>query len=298
MPFFSIVIPTYNRADYLMIAVDSILKQTYADWELLVIDDGSTDDTKERLAAFTSDQRVKYVYQDNAKESAARNRGMAMSEGQYVCLLDSDDSFLENHLSVLFERIQKENYPVAVLHTLITRKHTNGKLADRQQTIEKLEGHHPIYKIWKNELLPSSSCIHKQITNEFQFRLDIFAGEDSEFFYRIALKYPIISIEQYTVIYLIHDTNADRFYDSKPMYFENRLHYLQVLNDRPEIKSVFPAGHFEKRMAQMNRWKAHAHYKYHERGAAIKCVLKSLTQDPSTIFKLDTYRDLARFLLK
>lgn len=298
MPFFSIVIPTYNREEILLVAVDSILKQTFTDWELLVIDDGSTDNTKSRLAEFTSDPRVKYVYQDNAKESAARNRGMAMSIGQYVCLLDSDDTFLENHLSVLFERIKQENYPVAVLHTLMTRKYTNGKLADKQQTIEKLEGFHPIYKIWKNEVLVSSACIHKQITNEYQFRVDIFAGEDTEFFYRVALKYPIISIEEYTAIYLIHETNGDRFYNSKPMYFENRLHYLKTLNANPEIKAAFPAGHFEKRMAQMNRWKATAHFNYKEKGSAIKCLLQSLGQDPSTIFELNTYRDLARFIFK
>lgn len=298
MPFFSIVIPTYNRAEILMVAVDSILKQTFTDWELLVIDDGSTDNTKSRLAEFTSDPRVKYVYQDNAKESAARNRGMAMSAGQYVCLLDSDDTFLDNHLSVLYERIEKENFPVAVLHTLMTRKYTSGKLADKQQTIQKFEGQHPIYKIWKNELLVSSACIHKKITDEYQFRVDIFAGEDTEFFFRVALKYPIISIEVYTAIYLIHETNGDRFYNSKPMYFENRLHYLKVLESNPDIKAAFPEGHFGKRMAQMNRWKANAHFNYKEKGAAIKCLLKSVTLDPSTLFQMGTYRDLARYILK
>jgi glycosyltransferase involved in cell wall biosynthesis len=91
-----------------MEAVDSVLEQTFQDFELLVIDDGSTDNTKElMLDAAQKDQRIRYIYQDNAERSAARNHGIELAKGNYICFLDSDDVYLDNHLSSFLETIEK-----------------------------------------------------------------------------------------------------------------------------------------------------------------------------------------------
>ena len=89
-PAVSVIIPCYNHAHYLCRAVQSVLAQTYADWEAIIVDDGSTDNTREVATRF-SDPRVRYIYQENRGLSAARNTGISAAQGSYLAFLDADD---------------------------------------------------------------------------------------------------------------------------------------------------------------------------------------------------------------
>ena len=104
-PLVSIVIPTYNRAKYVLKAVDSVLNQTFTDYEIIVVDDGSTDSTKENLSQYW--EQIKYVYQNNSGVSAARNTGIAVSRGRWVAFLDSDDEWDEEYLEVQIRYLTK-----------------------------------------------------------------------------------------------------------------------------------------------------------------------------------------------
>lgn len=90
-PLVSVVIPTFNYGHFVCEAVESVLAQTYTRFEIIVVDDGSTDDTRERLAPYQD--RIRYHYQDNAGLSAARNTGIRLAKGELIALLDSDDTF-------------------------------------------------------------------------------------------------------------------------------------------------------------------------------------------------------------
>lgn len=94
-PAVSIVMPTHNRADYIGVAVDSVLGQTYTDWELVIVDDGSTDDTRAVVAQYLArDPRIRYVRQEENRGIAlSRNHGVAVSRGRYIAMLDSDDAW-------------------------------------------------------------------------------------------------------------------------------------------------------------------------------------------------------------
>jgi GT2 family glycosyltransferase len=98
MPKISVIIPTYNSAKYIAQAIESVLAQTYSDYEIIVVDDGSTDDTVAVLRPYLD--RITYIYQDNKKLPAARNAGIAASSGAYLAFLDSDDLFLPDKLAV------------------------------------------------------------------------------------------------------------------------------------------------------------------------------------------------------
>ena len=87
----SIIIPTYNRERYIAKAIESVLHQTYKNIELIIIDDGSTDTTKDVIAPYLADSRIHYIYQKNKGASCARNNGIKVSSGKYVAPLDSDD---------------------------------------------------------------------------------------------------------------------------------------------------------------------------------------------------------------
>src|SRR5215472_5885931 len=98
MPLISIVMPTYNRADTIQRAIASIRAQSWSEWELIVVDDGSTDDTASRLAGV--DPRIRLLRQENQGVTAARNTGLVAVKGELVAFLDSDDEWLPHHLAL------------------------------------------------------------------------------------------------------------------------------------------------------------------------------------------------------
>ncbi len=109
---FSIIIPTYNRASFLPNTLKSILKQEYSSFEVILVDDGSTDNTKEVVLPYLNgSSRVSYYYTDNQERGAARNYGMSHAVGEYLIFFDSDDTMHTDHLSVLAATIQEEKSP-------------------------------------------------------------------------------------------------------------------------------------------------------------------------------------------
>lgn len=121
-PFFSVVLPVYNRAALVGRAVRSVLDQTETDWELLVVDDASTDETPEVLGQF-EDPRIRILRNArNLERSASRNRGIGEALGSYICFLDSDDYYLPQHLATLRERIRSCGREDAIISLSVRRK--------------------------------------------------------------------------------------------------------------------------------------------------------------------------------
>jgi len=112
-PTVSVIIPTYNRASCVIRAVDSALDQSHAASEVIVVDDGSTDDTEQRLQPYRD--RIRYVYQENQGVSAARNTGIQHAIGEWIAFLDSDDVWYPNKLKVQIDAVR--NSPGGVAHT-------------------------------------------------------------------------------------------------------------------------------------------------------------------------------------
>lgn len=110
MPFFSVIVPAYNRALTVERAIDSCLRQTFSDIEIIVVDDGSSDDTAAAVAR-CADPRVTYIHQSNRGASAARNRGAAAARGEFLAFLDSDDEFLAGKLAAFHAAIASAGRP-------------------------------------------------------------------------------------------------------------------------------------------------------------------------------------------
>lgn len=113
---FSVIIATYNRADTLFKAINSLLNQSYTNWEAWIVDDGSTDNTKEVVAAYLNkDNSIYYIKQENNGVAKARNRALPNVNGEYVTFLDSDDWYESNHLETRAAILSK-NPKVDLLH--------------------------------------------------------------------------------------------------------------------------------------------------------------------------------------
>lgn len=132
----SIILPTYNRAEFIRASLDSVFAQTYMNWELIIIDDGSTDDTVEILKEY-DDSRIKYLYQENQGVSAARNTGIEVCRGEVIALLDSDDQWLPKKLETQLAYMQEHGYEICQTEEIWVRK---GKRVNQPAKYAKPEG--------------------------------------------------------------------------------------------------------------------------------------------------------------
>src|SRR4051794_21695728 len=134
VPFFSVVIPTYNRAHIVRETIESVLAQTDPDFEVIVVDDGSTDATGDVVAEVT-DPRVSYVRKQNAERGAARNFGAARALGRYVNFVDSDDVLYPHHLATARRLIAIADHP-EILHLGYEMKDGAGAVIARVDSFE------------------------------------------------------------------------------------------------------------------------------------------------------------------
>ena len=204
---FSIIIPTYNRADFLANAIISVLNQSYENWELIIVDDGSTDNTKEIIKKFISqDSRIKYLYQNNSERSAARNNGINNSNGDYICFMDSDNLFKENRLYQLYDEIKNTREP-AMFYTSIDYV----KKGESIFLKKGIKFKNPVNKdvLIKQIIATPQLCISKSILEELIFNPKISVAEDLELIFRISEKYPIYYLDgDSTIIEIQHENRS------------------------------------------------------------------------------------------
>ena len=112
LPFFSIIVPTYNRAKRLPKALNSIISQNFKEFEIIVVDDGSIDNTRDIVNEMaTTNTCIKYFFKENEERSIARNYGIMKASGKYISFLDSDDVLYSNHLNVAYDLLRRNNFP-------------------------------------------------------------------------------------------------------------------------------------------------------------------------------------------
>lgn len=109
-PIVSVIIATFNFAKYLPDTIESVLQQTFQDWELIIVDDGSTDVTSEVVKPYLSDKRIRYIFQSNRGLSAARNVGLSISSGRYIQFLDADDLIHSKKLEIQSNYLESNIY--------------------------------------------------------------------------------------------------------------------------------------------------------------------------------------------
>lgn len=235
-PFFSIIIPTYNRAHLISKAIESVIAQSFVDWELIIVDDGSIDDTKELIASYQkNDTRIRYIYQKNAERSAARNNGINHSRGDYICFLDSDDYYLKDRLSSLHNFIQGEKTPKNFYYTAITYDF-NGRLDERP---ERMRGKENVFEFIVQAIIGTPQVIlSKEILTKERFDPRWRIGEDMELWLRLArYEDPILIQNQATIVAVEHEHRS-----------VNVKKYNSGLDQLDLFKSIFKKEHSGKEL--------------------------------------------------
>lgn len=209
-PFFSIVIPTFNRADLIVDSIESVVKQTFSDWELIVVDDGSTDNTAEVIANYSlKDSRIKYLNQVNSERSVARNNGILNSTGKYVCFLDSDDFYLSNRLELLFQYLEYLTDELGFYYTAIAYKTEFGN----EERKELSRGDLSIFDFILQAVIGTPQVIiSRKLLLLEQFNPSLTIGEDMELWLRLAMHSEMVYIpNQATVVATEHDGRSVNF---------------------------------------------------------------------------------------
>lgn len=197
-PSVSVVIPLYNKCSHIGRALKSILNQTFQDFEVIVVDDGSTDEGA-AVVKLSADQRIKLIQQENRGVSSARNRGVNEASAELIAFLDADDEWMPEHLNTLL-RLRK-NYPDAGAYgtaCLIINEGSSARIGSYSADIPKepWEGLLPSYfraaAFGFPPITASTVAIPKEVFGEMGgFSTAVWIGEDTDLWGRIALKYPI-----------------------------------------------------------------------------------------------------------
>jgi glycosyltransferase involved in cell wall biosynthesis len=229
MHYFSIVLPTFNRAHLITIPIRSIISQSFNDWELIVIDDGSTDNTKEVVSGF-NDGRIKYIYQTNQERSAARNNGIKNAHGSFICFMDSDDSWRYNHLELIRLKIVEQNYKPALYFTSM-----QWNFPEKTQDIifETPVGKNPVEYTISHQIGTPTVCIHHSILKQIKFNTSLAINEDVELFARIAAKNELFQIPQVTVDVSIHPGNTK---GQTKNYISPQIKAMQLIFGNVDLK--------------------------------------------------------------
>lgn len=200
----SIITPTYNRAHYLKYAIKAALEQTYINFELIVVDDGSTDGTASLMENFLTDDRIKYVKTDNHGQAAARNTGISYAQGEFISFLDSDDRWfadkLEKSVNVL-----NGNPQVDILYGDRLTINSNGDVTS-SYNMKRYSGNITKYLLRDNCVSFSTTIVRKKCFDEMgSFLSSDRLNEDYELWLRFSTRYQFYYLKDYLSYYRISD---------------------------------------------------------------------------------------------
>ncbi|RYL89862.1 glycosyltransferase [Sporolactobacillus sp. THM7-4] len=203
----SVIIPTYNRGEFTEKAIKSVMAQTYKDYEIIVVDDGSTDDTKERIKAF-GDQ-VRYIYQENKGPSAARNTAIQNAKGKYIAFCDSDDRFLPTKLEEQMKFI-KNNPECRFLYTWYYNVNEQGEITKLRKPLTCQSKEHLQYCLFSRKftIRTSTLLVHKSCFDKAGlFHEKYLYSQDWDMWLRLAAYYRGYCLEKPLSEYWLHGDN-------------------------------------------------------------------------------------------
>lgn len=234
----SVVIPTYNRADLILEAVESVLAQTYPVLETIVVDDGSTDDTRQRLATWVKQGKLRYIHQAKVGVSAARNRGVQEAKGELIAFLDSDDLFVPDKLEQQMAVFARDP-DLGFVHCGFSKFDEHGQDLGYRDTSRYQGWIYPWMLLeWSTLMAMPCMLVRKDVFNEVGgFDEGMTWAEDLDLWRRIGQRYRVGVVPRSLVKVRVHSTSTTF---SKAASVDGFHRYLEkAFADDPKLDTAF-----------------------------------------------------------
>ncbi|WP_153799827.1 glycosyltransferase [Foetidibacter luteolus] len=241
----SVVITCYNHGNYLEEALNSILQQGYTNYEIIVVDDGSTDFTKVIAQAYS---QVKYVWQQNQGLGAARNTGVRESSGDYLVFLDADDWFYPDAFQLQMDAFAN-NPVVAAVAGGHYKVNEEGEIIEEDENIPRHQDHY--LDLLQGNFIGMHAAVmyRRSVFNTFQYDTTLRAAEDYDLYLKLTRRFPIYMHREKIAAYRIHGNNMSR---NITMMLQ---HVLTVLRrQEPELQSLEEKNAYAKGIKNWNEY--------------------------------------------
>jgi len=206
-PFFSVIITTFNRQDFILKAVNSVLEQSFQNFELIVIDDCSQDLTVELLETIEDSRFSYYKNNVNMERCYSRNLAINKANGQYILVLDSDDYFESSHLHFWYLFIKENDFPNKLL--VSNRKNHLLRTSEFNNLYLSFNSENPILSFFLNSVIPGQVCVPVQIAKDFPYIQEMVPFEDTELWMRISLMHEFLfNPLNFSYVYVEHKFNS------------------------------------------------------------------------------------------
>jgi len=279
-PFFSVVIPTYNRAWFIKKAIESVLAQSFQDFEIIVVDDGSTDDTESVVSGIASN-KIHYHKKNNAERAAARNFGAKKASGEYINFLDSDDILYANHLQEAYE-FYKAHSGIEIFHLGYDVKDEDGRVLRKVDNIKSIND-----QIVSGNLLSCNGVFVRKeeiLKNPFNEDRSLSSLEDWELWIRMSARYTFKHTNVITSTVIQHEERSVMTPDVQKIIqkVESLVNY--ILQD--EVNKKYFGKKINKAVASAWTYTAlHLAIANHNKKQILTYLWKGLTTYPGEVFK-------------
>jgi glycosyltransferase involved in cell wall biosynthesis len=268
-PRFTIITPTYNREDLVQVTINSVINQSFTDWELIIVDDGSTDNTEKVLQKYLTDGRIRYIKKENSGQAHSLNVAAAYATGEFMTFLDSDDHAYPDWLEIANDHIKEDTQIVCVG---AIRKLVNGTLIKEGLSELTLSGERIRFKFTCGSLFLRPSVFSAIGGYDAEMKSNI----QSDIGYRL-LTYvektgiKIVAVDKHPVQINVHDgprirTNWRKLRDGSIQLLDKHYHFIHKHN-RQDISNIYAIIAF-------------SNYKLRQRNASVRYLIKAIRSNP------------------
>lgn len=282
-PFFSVVIPTYNRAYLLPATLHSLAQQQFTDFEVLLVDDGSTDNTRQVVAELSQHHPwLRYLPKTNGERGAARNHGSRNALGQYVTFLDSDDKLYPQHLKLAHQTLLSKQRPPWYAQNY---EYINGE-GQKVRNNRRYKGDMNQRLIRGNDLSCMGVFLRKDLATQYFFDEDrrMTAGEDWELWLRVAVDHPLAYANHITGAMVEHDARSVLSLSAEELIARKQLMMEKVLNNPKITRHYSPADLRTFRASNYSFIALHIVLTGENKAIARTYLQKALQEDPFFLY--------------